>query len=304
MIHIKLIHIFLHQIRILIKSKTLLFRNFSFSMSLMLFFIGLFLVIYFHNSILSKLIKEQLSVLVELEEPASAEDIQNVKDFLAKTDGVIIESIQYLDSKDAITQINKEFGQSMLLTDMENPFQSMILFNVSAESYEDTYLNAIQRNLLEQREVATVFFQNEIFDQINTNVNRIGIVFLVISLIFMFISIIILNNLIQLNMLSKRNEIRTMLLVGARVSYVRAPLINRARKEALKSWIIAVFGLIFFVFALAQFMGVSALINIFFIFGAILVMAIIALLVTMTSMYRIMKKYLNQPYYDQKLETT
>lgn len=269
----------------------------------MLFFIGLFLVVYFHNSVFSKLIKEQLSVLVELEEPASQENIDKIKNYLSSTEGVIGESIQYLDSKDAIEQINQEFGQSMMLSNMENPFQSMLLFNVSASYYDDDHLNVIQKDLLAQKEVSTVFFQNEIFDQINTNVNRLGLVFLVIALIFMFISIIILNNLIQLNMLSKKNEIRTMLLVGARVSYVRAPLINRARQEALKSWIISVFALIVFVFAIANVMGFGDLVNLLYVLGAILIMALIALLVTMASMFRVLKKYLNQPYYDQKLQS-
>lgn len=281
--------------------KTLLFRNFSFSMSLMLFFIGLFMVVYFHNSVLSKLIKEQLSVLVELQEPVSEEAIVQLKTHVATNEEVLQGSIKYLDSKEALVEISEEFGQSMVFSGMENPFKSMIRFNVKAEHYTNENLESIKNDLLKQRGVEAVFFQNEVFDQINTNVFRISLFFLVIALIFLFVSIVILNNLIQLNMLTKKNEIRTMLLVGARVSFVRAPIINQARGEAIKSWVIASVALVMFVVVLAYYFELLSMIQLIYLIISIILMAIIALIVTMTSMYRILNRYFSEPYYDQKL---
>lgn len=262
------------------------------------------MVVYFHNSILSKLIKEQLSVLIELEEPIKVADIDQLKSHLKNIEGVILESIEFLDSKDALAEISEEFGQSMILRDMENPFRSMVRFNLSAEYYNDHNLKVIQNDLSKQVGVSTVYFQDEIFDQINGNVSRISFVFLLISVIFLFVSIVILNNLIQLNMLTKKNEIRTMLLVGARVSFVRAPIINQARGEAIKSWLIAAIALITLVVGMSYYFEILDLIQSLYVVIAIIFMALLALLVTMVSMYRILNRYLASPYYDQKLQNT
>ncbi len=76
-------------------------------------------------------------------------------------------------------------------------------------------------------------------DALNQNIRKISIVLLVFCGLLFIISLSLINNTIRLSVYAQRFLIKTMELVGATRSFVRAPFIIKSLGHALYSIIIA-----------------------------------------------------------------
>ena len=95
-----------------------------------------------------------------------------------------------------------------------------------------------------------VVYQQSLVDKLNTNLGKISIILGVFVILLLFISFVLINNTVRLNVFSKRFTIHTMKLVGATKSFIRAPFLGQAVFQGLISALLAIIlllGLMFFV---------------------------------------------------------
>lgn len=97
--------------------------------------------------------------------------------------------------------------------------------------------------------VDEVVYQRSLVDALNANLSRISLFLGVFIVLLLFISFVLINNTVRLNVFSRRFSIHTMKLVGATKSFIRAPFLVQAVFQGIFSAVLAIMalvGLLFF----------------------------------------------------------
>ena len=98
--------------------------------------------------------------------------------------------------------------------------------------------------------VEEVVYQKSLIDTLNANLSRISMVLSVFIALLMFISFVLINNTVRLNVFARRFTIHTMKLVGATRSFIRAPFLVQSLFQGVFAAfvaIMAIVGMLFFV---------------------------------------------------------
>ena len=112
-------------------------------------------------------------------------------------------------------------------------------------SYSNTdSLALIKAELNDYSVVHTIFYQENLIDKLNSNVNRLSFFLLSFCLLLFVIAFALINNTIRLSVYSKRFLIRTMRLVGATNSFIQKPFLVKGIYQGIYSSIFAIFMLI------------------------------------------------------------
>ena len=97
--------------------------------------------------------------------------------------------------------------------------------------------------------VDEVVYQRSLVYALNANLSRISLFLGVFIVLLLFISFVLINNTVRLNVFSRRFSIHTMKLVGATKSFIRAPFLVQAVFQGIFSAVLAIMalvGLLFF----------------------------------------------------------
>ena len=92
--------------------------------------------------------------------------------------------------------------------------------------------------------ISKFFYQENLIDKLNSNVNQLTFFLLSFCLLLFIISFVLINNTIRLSVYSKRFLIRTMRLVGATNSFIQKPFLIKGVYQGVYSSIFAIFMLI------------------------------------------------------------
>ena len=98
--------------------------------------------------------------------------------------------------------------------------------------------------------VEEVVYQKSLIDTLNANLSKISAVLSVFIVLMMFISFVLINNTVRLNVFARRFTIHTMKLVGATRAFIRAPFLIQSLFQGVFAAfvaIMAIVGLLFFV---------------------------------------------------------
>ena len=194
------------------------------SIALVLFLLGLivFLTLFANN--LTNHIKETLSFDIVLQDDASPEQIQDIRNFLEKTP--YTKSVTYISKEEAILQLEEDLGQNPEEFLGFNPLSNLIVVHLNARYAHIDSLAVISNQLRTfSNNIKETEYREEILELVSDNVARIGFLLFVIAVILMFISFAIINNTIRLMIYSKRFLIYTMQLVGAKKSFICKPYV-------------------------------------------------------------------------------
>ena len=121
-----------------------------------------------------------------------------------------------------------------------NPLQNVIDLSLKADYAEPDRMAEIKRELEQNSFVSEVVYDQSLVALIHENVNRIGLITLVFSALFTFVSVLLINASIRLSIYSKRFIIKTMQLVGATRSFIRRPFIRTNVRLGILSAFLAI----------------------------------------------------------------
>ena len=143
-------------------------------------------------------------------------------------------------SKEQGTREMKELlGEDFLDVFQTNPIPISIEVQLKADYFSADSIEVFRKQLAGISEVDEVLYENSVIETINTNIERIGFIVSVFILLLLFISFVLINNTVRLNVYSKRFSIYTMRLVGATKAFIRAPFLVRAVFQGLISGLFA-----------------------------------------------------------------
>jgi len=271
------------------------------SLSLVLFVVGLLSFILLNTDKVEDKMKESIvfTIMIHNEDGESSEIYQNKK----------IEFESFLKSSEYFKEvlfIDKETAFKNLQEDLGEDFSDILENNPLLNSY-DAYVNAEFVNSKGLREiddfissyngndmVQNVFYQKDLIEKLNENVNKISLFLLGFCLVFFLIAFALINNTIRLSIYSKRLLIRTMRLVGATNMFIQKPYLISGIYQGFISSVFSIFMLIasleFIKKQLPDLIQTNEIEQLAKIFAIILIFGII---ISWVSTYFAVRRYLN-----------
>lgn len=210
--------------------------------ALVLFLLGSLGWLVINAGQLSKAFKENIEISVILHDHTRDEMGMKLKDILDKQS--FTKSSQYITKEKAAEQFKKDFGEDFLEVLDYNPLYTSVNFHLHSQYMNTDSLIKIEKFIKQSNIVREVFYQKNLVDIMNSNVKRIGLVILIISLFLIFSVIILIDNTIRLAMYSNRFLIKTMQMVGATRWFIAKPFNLRGVLNGIISALIAIAGIL------------------------------------------------------------
>ena len=286
------------------KKSKLRFRNANltatFSVSLVLFMIGLLTLTLFLARDMTRYVKENLNLSIVLSDEITPKQTERIKKFLEKSD--YAKSVDLISKEQALQEHIQNLG--------DNP-EDFLGFNPLLASLEvklnEKYANAdsvsvLEKKLSKYKVIQKVSYQKDMITMVNENIKKISIILLGIAAILMLISFALINNTVRLSIYSNRFLINTMKLVGATHWFIRKPYIKRSVLNGVIAAVIALAFLTGLVFYFQSEFGLQAQMitrNTQLIVAGVVV--VLGILLTAVSSYFAVGRYLrmrtNDMYY-------
>jgi len=267
------------------------------SISIVLYFLGVYLMLFMQSGKIDQKIKEQVSVVVELVDSLGESQWITLEESIKNQIGVIDESLTFHDRSNAAEVIGADILTGF--TGGESPFRDMMTFRLEAESYTDDNLKLIEDNLLKEPSVFDVFYENESDVGIHDFVRKLSILFLILSFVFVGLALIIIHNTLNLSLYADRWEIKTMELVGARQSFIRKPYVAHGRIIGQRAFVVAAIALVLTILiAYASVDLVASIISWPYLLLTLVILFVLSTLITMFSTFTVVNKFLEQKLSD------
>lgn len=265
------------------------------SLSLVLFLLGLYLLLLTQSSHITNRLKENINIVVELVEQPSETEKNQLNERLKSNEGVIASSVEFLTKEDA-KQIMIGEDQVGFLDDSEqNPFRDAFIFNLHASNYNKDFIERFSEVLENEPIVNEVFYQEDLFSVVNSNLKKFSLIVLIVGVFMLLLAILLIYNTVNLSLLTDKQKIQTMELVGADRGYIKRPYIWSSIKMGLLSFGIAALLIIGFVsLVVLNFESIREIFNIFNLLAILLVILLISLLIPYLSTNKFVIRHLNK----------
>lgn len=212
------------------------------SISLVLFLVGISGIVVVNAKGVADYFKENVTISAIMNvEVTNSEAETLAKEFSQKK---YVKSIDVISREQGVKEMEKLLGEDFLSVFKTNPIPVSLDVHVLADYFSKDSLDMIQQELGEHNMVADVVYQESLVDLMNANLEKIAIFMGVFIILLMFISFVLINNTVRLNVYSKRFTIHTMRLVGATKGFICKPFAWQGFFQGLISALIAILGLL------------------------------------------------------------
>ena len=207
------------------------------SISLVLFLFGLLGLLLINTNRLTDYVMENLGVTLILKDSTREVDILKLQKNLEATP--YIKSTRFVDKQTAAEELKKELGEDFVDFLGYNPLLSSMDVKMHAQYTNPDSLAVIEAKFLKFPEIQEVYYQRNLVKQLTSNVRKLSIIILFLSILMFTIFIALINNTIRLSIYSKRYLINSMQLVGATRAFIRFPFIVKSILHGIYGAIIA-----------------------------------------------------------------
>jgi cell division transport system permease protein len=260
--------------------------------AIVLFIMGIMGWLFLNLQSIGDTFKEDIRISVYLK-TTDKNNIGKIQQFIASQP--YAKNVEYVDKDKAKAIWNKENNEDWAKILNVNPLPESVDFFAKADYVNVDSLNKITSAIDVQfkNDIADIQYPKSLVTNLNERATKLGLIFLVFSIILCVIVIISIDNTIRLAMFSNRFLIKTMQMVGATRNFISKPLLIRALLNGLSSAFIAIFLLFGLIqWASLQFPQIQTLQTIgksILLFGGLIVLGVG---ISVFSTYRSVLKYL------------
>ena len=213
------------------------------SISLVLLLVGIAAMLLVNARSVSDRFKENMQVTVMMKQHVTDEaamDFQNSvldgKRFIKKT--------TFISKEQGQREMADMLGDDFLEVFETSPIPVSIDITLKAEYVSADSLEVVRHEVAASPLVDEVVYQSSLVDALNANLGRISAILGVFIALLLFISFVLINNTVRLNVYARRFTIHTMKLVGATRSFIRAPFLVQAAFQGVFAAFIAIIALV------------------------------------------------------------
>jgi len=185
--------------------------------------------------------KEQIAITVYFNDDAKEEAMQNLTKSLDTAS--YTRSVTFVSKEEAAKQTKEAIGEDFMEFLDYNPLQNSIDVYMNADFVSSEKVEDIATKLSENSAVDEVAYDKPLISLLNNNLKKISFWVLIVSALFTFIAVLLINSSIRLSVYSKRFTIKTMQMVGATKGFIRRPFIWNSVKLGMIGAIVALIGM-------------------------------------------------------------
>ena len=245
------------------------------SITMVLLMLGIVSLMLFNAKKLSDYAKKNIGFTVFIENKTKSAEISRLENALQIANYSV--SAEFVSREEAALVMNEELGKDFTKVLGYNSLPNSIEVKLKPEYTSEDSIAKIKTNLKRFSFIKDVYYQPSLVSFINSNVKKMGIVGIVLSILLLMIAISLINNTVRLSIFSKRMHIRTAQLVGATKSYIRKPFIIKNIFSGILSAALSSLILVGVVIVLQKnfediitVQGISLIVGFIFIFGILI----------------------------------
>lgn len=190
-----------------------------------------------------------------------------------------IKSTVFVSREQGKREMVDMLGDDFLDVFETSPIPVSIDVTLNAEYVSADSLEVVKEVIVKSPLVDEVVYQRSLVDALNANLSRISFVLAIFIALLLFVSFVLINNTVRLNVFSKRFTIHTMKLVGATRSFIRAPFLIQSVFQGIFAAFIAIIVLVAMLFVVrsefAQLFEVFRLELLLVVMGIVLVSGVV-----------------------------
>ena len=218
------------------------------SISLVLLLIGLASFLLVNAKSVSDYFKENMQVSVMMKSSVSETSALKFKEKLDKER--YIKSSVYVSKEQGMSEMAQMLGDDFLDVFELSPIPASIDITLNADYVSADSLEVVKEDISKSSLVDEVIYQRSLVDALNANLSKISLILGIFISLLLFISFVLINNTVRLNVFARRFTIHTMKLVGATKSFIRAPFLVQAAFQGVFAAAIAIIVLVIIMFFL------------------------------------------------------
>ena len=211
------------------------------SIALVLFLLGLLGLLVLNSKSVADHFKEQIAMTVYLKDAANDTQIKKLEKDLAAAK--YTRSIQYTSKEEAAKQQSEDIGEDFVEFLGYNPLQNSIDVFMKADYVSEVQVKKVADSLAAKEFIEEVNYDQPLISLLNDNIKKISLWIMIISGVFTFIAVLLINSSIRLSVYSKRFTIKTMQMVGATKGFIRRPFVWKSVKLGIFGALIAMAGM-------------------------------------------------------------
>lgn len=212
------------------------------SISLVLLLVGVAAMLLVNARSVSDYFKENMQVSVMMKQHVTDEaamDFQTVLD-----DKRFIKKSVFISKEQGRREMADMLGDDFLEVFEVSPIPVSIDLTLKAEYVSADSLEVVRADIAASPLVDEVVYQSTLVDALNANLSRISAILGIFIALLLFISFVLINNTVRLNVYARRFTIHTMKLVGATRSFIRAPFLVQGAFQGVFAAFIAIIALV------------------------------------------------------------
>lgn len=213
------------------------------SISLVLLLVGVAAMLLVNARSVSDYFKENMQVTVMMKQNVTDEAAMDYQNSILDGKRFIKKSV-FVSKEQGQREMADMLGDDFLEVFETSPIPVSIDITLKAEYVSADSLEVVRREIAASPLVDEVVYQSSLVDALNANLNKISAVLGVFIALLLFISFVLINNTVRLNVYARRFTIHTMKLVGATRSFIRAPFLVQAAFQGVFAAFIAIIALI------------------------------------------------------------
>ena len=218
------------------------------SISLVLLLVGVAGLLVANAKSVSDYFKENMQISVLMKQEVGEDEVM---EYVSDLDAMpFIKSTKLISREQGTREMADLLGEDFLDVFETAPIPVSVDVTLKADYVSSDSLEVVKGEIGKSALVDEVVYQQSLVDRLNTNLGKISAVLGVFIVLLLFISFVLINNTVRLNVFSRRFTIHTMRLVGATKSFIRAPFLVQAVFQGLFSALLATLmlvGILFFV---------------------------------------------------------
>ena len=195
-----------------------------FSVSLILFVVGVLSLLLLNARQVSQHIKEQVVLTIFIDDSAKEVEVNQLETMLKLAP--FTKSVTYISKEQAAKEHSADIGEDFMDFLGYNPLKDAIDLRLRGDYVTMHRVDSISAFLAEKPFVSELVFDRPLVNLLNENIERARLLLMSSCLFFLVLSIILIHNSIRLSIYAKRMIIKTMQLVGARKRFIRGPFIR------------------------------------------------------------------------------
>ena len=208
------------------------------SISLVLLLTGIAALLIVNAGTVSRYLKENMQISVLLQDEVTDDEAAAFAGELSAQP--YVRSARAVSREEGARELKEMLGEDFLDVFETSPVPVSVDVTLKAEYVQKDSLARVTKALEAFPRVEEVETQASLVEALTTNLARISLVLGVFILLLLFISFVLINNTVRVNVFARRFTIHTMKLVGATRGFIRAPFIRASILQGLAAAVLAI----------------------------------------------------------------